>query len=206
MRQGPEEAGPQPSGPAVDREPLKTGRLVLQPVDPSLAGAIWEASRASLAALQPWLAWAATASLDQTRAFTEEAVRNWEAGTDFSFAILEGDEVVGAAGCHRAMLARPMGEIGYWLRTGRTGRGYATEAAGAVVRWSFDVLGFARLELRAGVDNVPSQRVAERLGFRREGRLRRGCPHPHGGYDCYIYGLLPEDVPGPQDEGPPEPT
>jgi ribosomal-protein-serine acetyltransferase len=164
-------------------------------VEPRLAEGIWAASKSSLPELRPWLAWAVTASLEQTRAFTEEAVRNWGAGTDFPFVILEGDEVIGGIGCHRRPLVRDIGEIGYWLRTDRTGRGYATEAAGALVGWGFDVLGLARLELRAGVANVASQRVAERLGFQREGRLRRGCPHPDGGYDCYLYGLLPEDLP-----------
>jgi ribosomal-protein-serine acetyltransferase len=89
---------------------------------------------------------------------------------------------------------RDIGEVGYWLRTDRTGRGYATEAGAALIGWAFEELGAARLELRAGVENRASQRVAERLGFRREGRLRRGCPHPDGGYDCYLYGLLPEDL------------
>jgi ribosomal-protein-serine acetyltransferase len=173
---------------------IRTARLRLEPVEPRLAERIWEASRASLRELQPWLAWAVTASLEQTRAFCEEAVRNWEAGTDFPFAVLEEGEVVGAVGCHRGRLDASIAEIGYWLRTDRTGRGYATEAAEAVVRWGFDTLGLARLELRAGVGNEASQRVAERLGFRQEGRLRRGCPHPDGGYDCFLYGLLPEDL------------
>jgi ribosomal-protein-serine acetyltransferase len=176
------------------RDRIPTARLVLEPVHPGLADAIWEATRVSLPELRQWLAWAVTARADQTRAYTEEAVRSWEEGTDFSFAVLAGNEVVGGIGCHRAILARMMGELGYWLRTDRTGRGYATEAGEAVVRWAFDTFGFGRMELRAGVENLPSQRVAERLGFRREGLLRSGCPHPEGGYDCYIYGLVRSDL------------
>jgi ribosomal-protein-serine acetyltransferase len=176
------------------RDRIPTARLVLEPVHPGLADAIWDATRVSLPELRQWLAWAVTAGADQTRAYTEEAVRSWEEGTDFSFAVLAGNEVVGGVGCHRAILARMMGELGYWLRTDRTGRGYATEAGEAVVRWAFDTLGFGRMELRAGVENLPSQRVAERLGFRREGLLRSGCPHPEGGYDCYIYGLVRSDL------------
>jgi hypothetical protein len=45
----------------------------------------------------------------------------------------------------------------------------------------------------AGVENRASQRVAEKLGFRREGSLRRGCPLADGGYDGYLYGLLATD-------------
>jgi ribosomal-protein-serine acetyltransferase len=180
----------------VPREVISTARLRLEPVEPRLADGIWEATSASLPELRPWLSWAGTASLEQTRAFTEGAVETWEAGTDFPFAVLEESHVVGAVGCHRAVLARRIGEVGYWLRTDRTGRGYATEATEAVVRWGFEVLDLERMELRAGVENLASQAVAGRLGFRREGRLRRGCPHPDGGYDCFIYGLLREDLDG----------
>jgi ribosomal-protein-serine acetyltransferase len=160
-----------------------------------MAGGIWEATRASLPELDPWLPWARTASLDQTRTFADDAVRNWAEGTDHVFGILVDGQVVGTIGLHTPRATRSIGEVGYWIRTDRTGHGYVTEAGGAVVRFGFDVLALTRLELRAGVDNLPSQRVAERLGFRQEGRLRRGCPHPDGGYDCFLYGLLPEDVP-----------
>jgi ribosomal-protein-serine acetyltransferase len=178
----------------IDRIAIRTERLVLQPVEPGLAEGIWEATRNSLEELRPWLPWAATASPEQTRTFTEEAARDWEAGTGYNFAVLVDGEVAGTIGLHTPMAARQIGEVGYWLRTDRTGGGYATEAGQAIVRFGFETVELARLELRAGVDNRPSQRVAERLGFRREGRLRRGCTLPDGGYDCYVYGLLPEDL------------
>jgi len=178
----------------IDRVAIRTERLVLQPVEPNLAQGIWEATRVSMEELRPWLSWAATGSPEQTQTFTEEAARDWEAGTGYNFAVLAEGEVAGTIGLHTPMAARRIGEVGYWLRTDRTGRGYATEAGKAIVSFGFETVHLARLELRAGVENRPSQRVAERLGFRQEGRLRRGCPLPNGGYDCYIYGLLPEDV------------
>jgi ribosomal-protein-serine acetyltransferase len=178
----------------IARTPLATSRLTLRPVEPDLADAVWEATEASLPELRPWLPWAATATPEQSRAFAEEAVRNWELGSDYNFAILSDGQVVGTIGLYTSRLNRPIGEVGYWLRTDATGRGYVTEAGHAVVRFGFEDLAVIRLELRAGVRNVPSQRVAERLGFRREGKLRKGCPHPDGGYDCYLYGLLREDL------------
>jgi RimJ/RimL family protein N-acetyltransferase len=178
----------------IDRATIEAERLVLQPVEPRLADGIWEATRVSLDELRPWLSWAATASPEQTRTFAQEAARDWEAGTGYNFAVLVDGEVAGTIGLHTPMAGRQIGEIGYWLRADRTGRGYATEAGAAIVTFGFETVRLARLELRAGVENRPSQRVAERLGFQQEGRLRRGCPLPNGGYDCYIYGLLPEDL------------
>jgi len=80
------------------------------------------------------------------------------------------------------------------VTSARVGRGYATEAGTAVVAFGFDALGLYRLELRAGVENPASQRVAEKIGFRREGTLRRGCPLADGAYDGFLYGLLATDL------------
>jgi len=86
-----------------------------------------------------------------------------------------------------------LGELGYWVRTDRCGRGYATEASSSVVEFGFEEAGLHRLELRAGVDNRASQRVAEKLGFQQEGRLRQGGRGAEVPYDCYVYGLLVSD-------------
>jgi ribosomal-protein-serine acetyltransferase len=86
-----------------------------------------------------------------------------------------------------------LGEIGYWLRTDATGQGYVTEAGRAMVDFSFDTLSLERLELVAGVENHASNRVAEKLGFRREGLMRSAGFTLERRYDCYIYGLLPSD-------------
>jgi RimJ/RimL family protein N-acetyltransferase len=64
------------------------------------------------------------------------------------------------------------GEIGYWVRSDETAKGVATEATAALVRVGFEELGFHRLTLRIAVGNRASERVAEKLGFTREGVLR----------------------------------
>jgi ribosomal-protein-serine acetyltransferase len=57
-------------------------------------------------------------------------------------------------------------EIGYWVRTDRTGRGYATAAAAALTSMAFDASAdVARIEIRMDQGNARSRRVAERLGF-----------------------------------------
>jgi ribosomal-protein-serine acetyltransferase len=176
-----------------DRRPLQTDRLRLEPIEPRHAEALWEATEGSLAELARWLPWVVTASAEATGTFTEEAEREWREGTNFQFAIHDRRGVVGAMGLDVPVPIRRLGEMGYWVRSERAGRGLATEAGAAVVRFGFEVLGLYRIELRAGTENVPSQRVAEKLGFVREGLLRRGCPMGDAGYDCYLYGLLASD-------------
>lgn len=56
-------------------------------------------------------------------------------------------------------------EVGYHVRTGLQGRGLATEAAAACRDFARDVLGARRLVAIIRPDNVPSQRVAGKIGL-----------------------------------------
>ncbi|HUQ99291.1 MAG TPA: GNAT family N-acetyltransferase [Gemmatimonadaceae bacterium] len=57
-------------------------------------------------------------------------------------------------------------EIGYWLRADETGRGFATEAAGAVLAVAAQIPRFSRAEIRCDARNTASASVAPRLGFK----------------------------------------
>jgi ribosomal-protein-alanine N-acetyltransferase len=60
-------------------------------------------------------------------------------------------------------------EIGYSVLPAFRRRGYAIEAAGALVGWALAQPGVARVVARCDPDNVPSIRVLERIGMRRTG-------------------------------------
>ena len=59
-------------------------------------------------------------------------------------------------------------EIGYWVRTSETGKGYATEAAGAMLAFAFSELKLHRVHGDCDDRNIASARVMEKLGMRRE--------------------------------------
>jgi RimJ/RimL family protein N-acetyltransferase len=63
------------------------------------------------------------------------------------------------------------GELGYVFHPGHAGRGYATEAARAMLGLAFDGLGLHRVVARVDERNDASARVARRLGMRQEARL-----------------------------------
>lgn len=184
-----------------DRLPLRTERLVLEPIGPEHAEVMWTATEASLEELRPWMLWAVDATREGAETFAAEAEREWQQGTAFHFTILQDGDLAGALGLEVRAPINRIGELGYWIRSDRAGRGLVTEAAEAVVAFGFEILGLYRIELRAGVGNHASQRVAEKLGFRREGTLRKGCPGGPEPYDCYIYGLLLEDFIASEEDG-----
>ena len=85
----------------------------------------------------------------------------------------------------------PSLELGYFVVARQTGRGFATEAGLAVVGSAFAHFGVVRIDLHCTVDNVASAHVAERIGFRLEGRQRQRHRKRDGALvDRLWYGLL----------------
>jgi RimJ/RimL family protein N-acetyltransferase len=112
---------------------------------------------------------------------------------EHSFAITEAGGVVGSIGMTTNQ--KGTGHIGYWCAPEARGREITTRALRVLSRWGFDELGLARLELITDPDNVASQRVAEKVGFRRDGVLRSHLLHPDGRRrDSVMFSLLPGEL------------
>ena len=74
----------------------------------------------------------------------------------------------------------PRFEIGYWIRTGMTGRGLATEATRRIADFAFAELGAERVEIWCDALNERSAAVAQRAGFELEARLVHNRLGPDG--------------------------
>lgn len=85
------------------------------------------------------------------------------------------------------------GELGYWIGQAFWGRGYATEAARAVLDFGFHGLGLQRVFAQHFARNPASGRVLVKLGMRREGTLRRHVRRWHRFEDVVVYGILREE-------------
>ena len=92
----------------------------------------------------------------------------WELRGTGHWALEEKDsgQFVGSAGLNRPERHNwPGVEVGWTLHPSQWGRGYATEAGAAAVRYGFEELGEERLFSCIVPDNHRSQAVARRLGF-----------------------------------------
>lgn len=86
--------------------------------------------------------------------------------------------------------------IGYTMLPAWRGRGYATRAVRLLAGWAFGPARISRLIAGTNPANVASQRVLERVGFRREGYQRERLPGAAGSrIDDVLYALLPADLP-----------
>lgn len=108
------------------------------------------------------------------------------------FAIIEDGRVVGSIGMD--VNNSGTGHIGYWCAREARGRGVTTRALRLLCKHAFDDLRLERLELITDPENHASQRVAEKVGFEREGVLRSHLTHPDGRRcDSVMFSLLPGD-------------
>jgi [ribosomal protein S5]-alanine N-acetyltransferase len=95
-------------------------------------------------------------------------------------------------------------ELGYIFNPRHQGKGYASEAARALVEHAFRCWDVHRVMARCNPENTASWKLLERVGFRREGAFRSyGFVHEDGAgnplwTDAYEYSLLAEDLTEPR--------
>lgn len=88
-------------------------------------------------------------------------------------------------------------ELGYWIGKSYWGRGYATEAARAVVAWAFEALDLHRIHASHFPRNPASGRILRKLGMTHEGTLRQHVRKWGEHLDLERYGLLRDEFGAP---------
>ncbi len=131
------------------------------------------------------------------QAYVSASSAAWRAGTGATFAVRDGEgTIAGSLGMRVIDPEDDVVEVGYWAAAPARGRGLTTRALTLLCRWLFDDVGALRIQLRADVENVASQRVAEKAGFVREGVLRSSGVNARLGrrVDYVIFSLLPGEL------------
>ncbi len=160
----------------MPRGVLETDRLVLQRFTRRDAAPVDDAIRGSLSDLHQWLPWA---RMDynpaDTAAFLRESILAWREDRAWDYSIRRRDDPDRHIGNISFWTVSKLGkifEVGYWVRSDETSKGYCTEAVEKILDEAFNHLGYHKAVLRIAVGNTASDRVAEKLGFTREGILR----------------------------------
>jgi RimJ/RimL family protein N-acetyltransferase len=123
---------------------------------------------ANLPHLQAWMPWAMSepSPLEALEERSAKFETDFDLGLEWAFAVRSRTtgEIVGGVGLHPRV--GPDGlEIGYWLRSDATGKGYATEATDALTRVALRQPGVRRVEIRCDPRNLASAAIPRRLGF-----------------------------------------
>lgn len=110
----------------------------------------------------------------------------------FQLAVILNDtgELIGNCGVRKASAAALDAEMGYELAPDHWGRGYATEAARAMLAFAFNDLRVHRVAAWCVADNTGSIRVLQKLGMRQEGHLRETDYYKGRWWDTLVWAIL----------------
>jgi ribosomal-protein-alanine N-acetyltransferase len=140
-----------------------------------------------------FFSWGPYRSLEEPEAYVARLAGERERGARLEFLILGESGPIGVTGLSEFSRRDRRAVVGTWLGREHWGSG-ANGASKAVIAWlAFERLGLERLGAYADVDNPRSQAALLKLGFAREGVLRRWHRHGDGVHDVVLHSWLKEE-------------
>jgi RimJ/RimL family protein N-acetyltransferase len=181
-------------------EKITTSRLILRRPLLSDADAVFEFGRDQEVTL--YMDWPAHTSVQAAKEYLRDCVPRWDTAQEYDWMIALRDtgQVIGGISIR---VRGHSADFGYILNRDFWGRGFATEAANAVVNWVFGIGSIYRVWATCDTENLASVRVLEKVGLTREGILRCWAIRPNISpkpRDAYVY----SKVRGSGDVHPPE--
>jgi ribosomal-protein-alanine N-acetyltransferase len=161
---------------------------------------------ASDAEVTRWFSWGPYVCEDEARAYLARLPGQRERGEQLDLVVehLRAGPI-GISGLAELSVRDRRATVGTWLGRDWWGTGANRESKALVCHVAFALLGLERVGAYANVEHVRSQRALQRIGFEREGVLRRFHRHHGRSLDVAVFSLLREDwLAGPLREVPVE--
>ena len=169
------------------------GGSQLRPLTEADAAELHSLIEANRERLARWLRWAAEQTLEDTIRFIRGAEAQASENNGFQAAVLIDGRIVGVVGFTHVDWENRSTALGYWLDAEREGSGVMTEAVRAMVDHALRTWQLNRVEIRAAVANRRSRAIPERLGFHRDGILRKAERIAGRYVDSVVYSMLAAD-------------
>ena len=151
---------------------IETERLILRPMKVSDFEDMYDYAKRE--DLTRYLLWSPHPSAAYSKEFLKFVVKRYRAGVFFDWGIEEKESgrMIGTCGFTAIDVDNRTGEIGYVINPDFQRRGYAPEAAKAVLSFGFSELELNRVESKFMRENEASLSVMKKLGMTFEGYLR----------------------------------
>lgn len=132
-------------------------------------------------------------SISDALSWMKAHLDNYNSNTSYEFAITdkESGDLYGAIALSNNQKFK-QGELAYWVGEAYWGRGYATEAAQAMVQFAFDEKNFHKVFARYFGSNPASGKVMEKIGMKKEGILIDHVIKDDRYEDLVYYGIVNE--------------
>ncbi len=153
--------------------------------------ALYAAVNGSRQHLGLWLSWIAkTTKPEHSYEFIQDTLRKLNDQELLALGIFYDGALIGGLSMHEWHHDTRRAQLGYWIAREYEGRGIVTRVLEAFITYIFANIGLNKLEIHYVAANARSGNVAERLGFRVEGLLRK-CALRNGQLeDMVVTGLL----------------
>lgn len=166
-------------------------RIVLQLTIPHFAGELFKLTNANRPYLRQWLPWLdQVQDIDDTKSFIKKQLQLFADGKALHATIFLEGKIAGVVAYNTIDSSNASGQIGYWLAEKYCGSGIMTACVSNLVDLGQDFLRLHRVEIRCATENKKSRAIPERLGFEKEGVLRRVEKVNNQWFDHVLYAKL----------------
>ncbi|WP_339190205.1 GNAT family protein [Paenibacillus sp. FSL R5-0490] len=168
---------------------LETERLIIR----DILETDWKSihSYTSMTEVTQHTAWGPNTEED-TRAYVQFVLDTQQAhpreGYELAICLKSDGRLLGGVGIH--LMEKTNAEIGYVLNPTYQGKGYAAEAASALLGFGFNELDVHRIYAKCRPHNTASENVMKKIGMQCEGLLREHWFYKGSFHDSVIYSIL----------------
>lgn len=189
-----------PSGTAFRRlrDGLVGSRVIVRLWRDFDAEALFSAIDDARSHLKPWMDWVDRhQDVADTRDYITRTLLEFTRRETLVLGIFDradNQTVLGSTGYHNIDWIVPSFEIGYWIIPAAEGQGYVSEAVALLTDFALAAFSANRIAIQCDPQNARSRRVAERLGYKFEGRLRNRARTSQGMLrDSLVFSFIPGD-------------
>lgn len=140
-------------------------------------------------------------SLEQATAWHARTLEHSKSGEGYFFAVCElgDDQFIGTTWFKEINRLDANAELAIYMDRDHIGSGWGTDAQRALLAFGFDTLGLERIWLTVSADNLGALRSYEKVGFQREGVMRRSFRAKGQLTDSVLMSILRDEWPSPED-------
>ena len=188
------------------RTEIYSDKIILKSYEKSFVPFLFEAAAEASAneGFRHWMPWChENYTIEDSREFIKKTVENWKntknvwrEDMQFGYAIFDkkSGKFLGGTGLNQPNAQHKFYNLGYWIRPSAQNRGAASDATRALAKAAFeDLTELNRIEILAAIENIPSQKAAEKSGALCEGVLRKRLMIGGRIHDAALFSFVRED-------------
>jgi ribosomal-protein-alanine N-acetyltransferase len=133
--------------------------------------------------------WILHKNIEFTKGFISWATNDYKSENNYNWGIQLEDELIGNIIVVDVLDEAKKGTLGYYLRKDCWSKGYATEAAKAVIKYMFSEIGLYRIDAKHSIKNIASGKVLKKAGMVYKGHVKEFYYCNSEWHDCDFYAI-----------------